>query len=297
MSSNRQGTRDGSSSGPSMLDLVRLSPRLLFLPGGVDLYRQIALLTGMAEGGEVLDVACGRGVPLEHFVREYGVHGSGVDPDPRLIEAAEARCREGGIGARVNFQTAECDSLPYRDEVFDISIGEFALAARCDPRAAVRELVRVTKPGGTVVLVQLAWRVPVDAARQRLLTGHLGVRPLLLVEWKRLLHDTGVEGLYMEEWSGEETSLRPRAVKPFPDFAEIFSVSEKVRILRRAWARWGWLGVRALLSREREIHALLTRERVLRLDLLKGRRAPAKTERSLPEPDAVPARGLPGAVP
>ena len=59
---------------------------------------------------------------------------------------------------------------------------------------------------------------------------------------------------------------------PFPDFAEIFTVREKMRILWRAYRRWGWGGVQGALVREREIHNLLTRERALGLSLIKGTR-------------------------
>ncbi len=259
---------------PSMLDLVRLSPRLLFPPGDVDLYRQIALLTDMSEGDEVLDVAAGKGVSLEYFVREFGVQGSGVDADPRLVEEAEARSRGSGLIERLQFQRAPADRLPYRDRIFDVSVGEIGLSAHCDPAAAVRELVRVTKPGGHVVLVQLVYKTSVDRARQRIIAEHLGARPLMLVEWKRLLREAGVVDLHNEDWTDEETAFRARGVKPFPDFAEIFSLGEKVDILRRAWSRWGWRGVRTVLAREREIHRLLNRDRVLGLDLLKGRIPP-----------------------
>lgn len=257
---------------PSMLDLVRLSPRLLFPPGGVDLYRQIALLTGMSEGQEVLDVACGKGVSLEYFVREYGMHGSGVDFDPRMVEEAEERAREAGLGEALQFQRGASDALPYRDEIFDIAVGELGLAAHCDPMDAVRELVRVTRPGGFVVLVQLVWKASVDERRQDVLTGHLGARPLMLVEWKRLLREAGVSDLHTENWSDDETAFRSEGVKPFPDFAEIFSLPEKIGILRRAWRQWGWKGVRTVVEREREIHRLLDHERILGLDLLKGRK-------------------------
>jgi hypothetical protein len=60
--------------------------------------------------------------------------------------------------------------------------------------------------------------------------------------------------------------------KPFPDFAEIFSAWEKLGILRRVFARWGWQGVRAVLARERVVHRLLSRERILGLNLLMGTR-------------------------
>jgi hypothetical protein len=126
-----------------------------------------------------------------------------------------------------------------------------------------------------VVLVQLVWKAPVDENRQRVLSAHLGAKPLMLVQWKRLLKDLAVEDLHTEAWSDEETSFRPQVSKPFPDFAEIFSLPEKLGILRRAGAFWGWRGVRAVLEREREVHRLLTRERILGLDLLKGRRARA----------------------
>ena len=96
---------------------------------------------------------------------------------------------------------------------------------------------------------------------------------MMVVEWRRLLREAGVEDLHVEDWSDEETSFRPTVVKPFPDFAELFSLGERMAILRRAWGVWGWRGVSAAIARENEVHKLLTGERILGLDLLRGRKA------------------------
>ena len=264
--------RGAAASWPSMLDLVRLSPRRLFPPGGEALYRQIALLTGMAEGDEILDVGCGRGVSLEYFVQEHGAHGSGIEEDARLVQLSEDRARELGLSDRMHFQSAAPAALPYRDEIFDITVGELGMTSGADPAEAVKELVRVTRAGGSVVLVQLAWKAPVDPERRSVLGEHLGVQPLMLVEWKRLLKEAGVADLHTEDWTDDETAFRPRIAKPFPDFAEIFSLWEKLGILRRVFSRWGWQGVRAVLARERVVHRLLSRERILGLNLLMGTR-------------------------
>jgi SAM-dependent methyltransferase len=261
---------------PSMLDLVRLSPRPLFPPGGEELYRQIAVLTAMGEGVEVLDVGCGKAVTLEYFVNEFDVHGSGIETDPVLVQAAADRARASGLAERLQVQQAPADRLPYRDAIFDVAVGELGMSGSADPAAAVRELVRVTRPGGSVVLVQLVWKAPVELDRRRLLGEHLGVQPLMLVEWKRLLREAGIVDLHTEDWTDPDTAFRPRVVKPFPDFAELFSLVEKMGILRRAWGRWGWPGVRAVLAREREVHRLLTHERILGLDLIKGHKKAAE---------------------
>ncbi len=260
----------GGRADPSMLDLLRLSRRRLFPPGGRDLYRQIAILTDMGEGDEVLVASCGSGVTLEYFVREYGVQGSGVDEDEVSIQAADAVLREGGLGDRTQLQHAPMDDLPYRDGVFDVVVGELGLTRGSDPSRAIREIARVLKPGGRVTLVQLVWKAPVEPERQDLLAGHLGVRPLMLVELKRLLREAGISKLHTEAWSDEETAFRRTAKKPFPDFSEMFSLPEKIAILRRAWRRWGWSGVVTALRREAEVHRLLTKERILGLDMIKG---------------------------
>lgn len=277
MPSNEDGSGGRTSPVPSMLDLVRLSRKRLFPPGGVELYRQIALLTEMSPGLEVLDVASGKGVPLEYFVKEFGVTASGVDIDPAMVEEAEEWSRELGAGQRLQFQSGRSDALPYRDAIFDVAIGEIGLANHCRPEDAIRELVRVTKPGGFIVLVQLVWKAPVDPERRAVLSDHLGARPLMVVEWKRLLREAGVEDIHVEDWSDEETAFRPTVVKPFPDFAELFSVGERIAILHRAWQRWGLKGVSTAVARENEVHNLLTGERILGLDLLRGRKADGET--------------------
>ncbi len=257
-------------AGPSMLDLIRLSANPVFPPGGEALYREIASLVDLQPGQEVLSAACGRGVSIMHLVTSAAAHGAGVDPDPTLVREAESRAREAGLSDKVHFQAAPLDDLPYKDEIFDVAIGELGLAATVDPARAVRELARVTKPMGSVVLVQLIWTGHVEPERRESLVEYLGARPMILVEWKQMLREAGVVELVAEDWSDRPSSFRAAARTPFPDFAEIFTLREKVAILRRAMQRWGWRGVRGAVIREQEVHHLLTSERVLGLSLIKG---------------------------
>lgn len=265
---------DGAGGGdPSILDLIRLSPSPVFPAGGEDIYRHIARTLELQPGCEVLVSGCGRGISTLFLAEAYGVEGAGVDPSPELIREADVRARGAGIEGRVHFQAAPLDSLPYLDEIFDVSLGEIGLANPADPARAIAELVRVTKPMGAVVLVQLTWTGNVDPVRRQLLAEHMGARPMLLVEWKQLLRDAGVVELLVEDWSDDQGSFRAGAT-PFPDFARLFSLRDKLSILRSAFERWGWRGVRGAVLREQEIHRLLSRERVLGLTLIRGTRWP-----------------------
>jgi SAM-dependent methyltransferase len=257
-----------------VLDLVRLSPEPVFPPGGEALYRQIALLTGLTAGQEVLDAACGRGLTTVFLAKHYSVEGSGLDNDPGLIAEAEHRARSLGLEDQLTFQSTPFDDLPYQDEIFDLAIGEVGLGASADPARAISELARVTKPMGSVVLVQLVWTGHIDEQRRELLVQHLGARPMLLVEWKQMLRDAGCVELHVEDWSDYAGPFRPSVVGPFHDIAKLFSFRQRVGILRRALARWGWRGVRGAVLREQEIHHLLTRQRVLGLSLIKATKWP-----------------------
>jgi SAM-dependent methyltransferase len=237
---------------------------------------------------ELLGVACGKGVALEYFIRESGVHGTGVDEDPDLITQAEAHFKESGLAQNASFQAAPPSDLPFRDETFDVVVGEVGLAATVEPGDAIRELVRVTRPGGRVVLVQLVWQAPVDDQRKSVLSGHLGARPLMAVELRRILMDSGVGELHTEDWIDAGTAFRSKPRKPFPDFAELFSLKEKLGILRRARRRWGWRrGVWTVFQREIEVHRLLTKERILGLNLLIGVKASPSSDGTIKTGEAL----------
>ena len=262
--------RFARSATPSVLELVRLSPDPVFPPGGEALYRQIALQTELARGQVVLDAACGRGVSTEFLAQSYGVETHGLDPDPTLVDEAERRTRSTAYADLLHFQEGDLDDIPYQDAIFDLAVGEVGLASSVDPRKAIRELARVVRPMGSVALVQLIWTGDIDEARREILVDNLGARPMLLVEWKQLLREAGVVDLHVEDWSDYASPFRPAVKGPFHDFAEIFSLREKITILHRALQQWGWRGVKGAIVREQEVHRLLTRQRVLGLSLIWG---------------------------
>lgn len=272
MPANEAGTAEHMPAIPSTLDLVRLSRHPQLPAAGKQLLRHIGLLARISAGQEMLGVASGRGAALAYFVSEFGVTASGVDYDAHLVEHAEAWSREQGLADQLQFQTGQPDALPYREGVFDVSVGEIGLSNHCAPEEALRELVRVTKPGGFLVIVQLVLRSPVEATRQQVLSENLGVRPMVVTEWEDLLRESGVGQIQRECWSNDETLSETNLTTPFPNFAELFSLKEKIGILRKASSVWGWRGLSAALVRAREIHKLLTDEQILGLAILTGRK-------------------------
>jgi SAM-dependent methyltransferase len=254
---------------PSAVGLTRLSARLSFPAGGEALFRSVLRLVDVTPGQEFLVVPCGRGRSTRFIARATGASGAGADPDPELVGLAAQRAKLLGMGSRLHYEHAPLHDLPYQDGVFDVAFGEIEVAAAENPVAAVRELVRVTREGGSLVLIQLVWLRTLEPDRRDGLVRRLGIRPLLVVEWKQILRDAGVGDVVVEAWSGGPGAEgRTSLLAGLDDLA---SLRERLRLMPRAWRRWGWPGVRVLLSGERELRHLLEEERVLGGVVIRGR--------------------------
>jgi SAM-dependent methyltransferase len=98
-------------------------------------------------GEAVLDVACGTGVVAVTAARA-GARTKGVDLTPVLLE--EARKNAALIGAPIEFQEGDAESLPYADGAFDVVLSQFGHMFAPRPGVVVKEMLRVLKPGGRI---------------------------------------------------------------------------------------------------------------------------------------------------
>ncbi|MFO0627638.1 MAG: class I SAM-dependent methyltransferase [Polyangiales bacterium] len=123
-----------------------------------------ALLDGLALRGDerVLDVGCGRGAVLLAVARRLSTgRAVGVDiwrAQDQSGNARDATARNAaleGVEARVELCTGDMRALPFDDASFDVVVSSLALhnlADVADRAKAVREVARVLKPGGRVLL-------------------------------------------------------------------------------------------------------------------------------------------------
>jgi SAM-dependent methyltransferase len=97
----------------------------------------------------ILDVGCGAGVTVLELAHA-GYQASGIDIAPKMIERAQAEAQAQQITA--DFRVALAEALPYPDASFDVLIALGLLGNIVDDRPALREMRRVLKPGGRVLL-------------------------------------------------------------------------------------------------------------------------------------------------
>lgn len=109
-----------------------------------------ALGEGSLEGLRVLDVGCGAGTVLEALLAR-GAEGAGLDASERMCELAAARLPETPIV----WHDLEA-GLPFGDDAFDVTLAMGCVEFVADVERSCRELIRVTRPGGTLLyLVEL----------------------------------------------------------------------------------------------------------------------------------------------
>jgi SAM-dependent methyltransferase len=95
-------------------------------------------------GTRLLDVGCGSGLTLV-LAKDLGAIPSGLDVSPGLLQIARDRLPD------TDLREGDMELLPYPDAVFDAVTGVNAFQFAGDPRKALREAARVTRPGGRVV--------------------------------------------------------------------------------------------------------------------------------------------------
>jgi SAM-dependent methyltransferase len=105
---------------------------------------------------DVLDVGCGVGhwgTLLSSVMPEH-VRVIGVDREPRWVEQARARALARRLEGRFSYRQGEVDHLPFPDNSFDLTTCQTLLIHVPDPAAAISEMMRVTRPGGLVVVAE-----------------------------------------------------------------------------------------------------------------------------------------------
>jgi ubiquinone/menaquinone biosynthesis C-methylase UbiE len=103
----------------------------------------------LAPGTEVLDVAAGSGNPAIPAA-QAGARVTALDLAPSLLEIGRRRAAEAGVA--VEFVEGDAEALPYDDESFDVIISVVGVQFAPRHDVVARELARVVRPGGRIVL-------------------------------------------------------------------------------------------------------------------------------------------------
>lgn len=121
-------------------------------------WRERAAARAELEPGEsALDVCCGTGDLAFELAGRVGPEGRviGCDFSERMLDLARDKANARGVGAAVRFEWADALALPYDDESFDAVTVGFGVRNLAHLEAGVRELARVLKPGGRLVILEI----------------------------------------------------------------------------------------------------------------------------------------------
>ncbi|MBI2868478.1 MAG: class I SAM-dependent methyltransferase [Chloroflexi bacterium] len=156
------------------------------LPEWLAFRRWRALLWSKVTGPAVLEVGVGTGKNFPYY--PPGVRVTGVDISPKMLARARARARR--LGIEVDLKQMDIQRLEFPDDRFDTVVSTFVFCSVPDPVQGLREVYRVTRPGGQVLLLEhvlsswkaLAWLMNlVNPLVRRLMGPNINRRTVGLV--------------------------------------------------------------------------------------------------------------------
>lgn len=111
----------------------------------------------LPEGGRALDVATGTGdLALLIASRHPKVHVTGIDPSSGMLSIGQQKVQKLGQSDRIDLLLGQAEALPFDNAVFDGVCIAFGIRNVPDRLQGLREMSRVTKPGGRVAILELS---------------------------------------------------------------------------------------------------------------------------------------------
>jgi len=148
-----------SGRGLENLTLDDLQPVDEFHIRGQTATMELIKLSGFTANMHILDIGCGIGGSARRLADVVGCHVTGVDLSEHYITTADALSGLVGMQEKVSFQASNALNLPFYDENFD---GIWSIQMNMnihDKPAWLKELHRVLKPGGRLVLYEVCGNV------------------------------------------------------------------------------------------------------------------------------------------
>jgi len=163
------------------------------------LRRTFLTFVGIRAGWRVLDVGCGTGVVTRDLAARVGPRGRvvAVDPSRTFLREARRRARAAELAGRCAFRVADGTRLPFGAGGFDATLAVTVFLHVPDSDRILAEMLRVTRPGGRVAVLDqdpgtLVIDHPDRALTRRILEAH-------------------AERFYAHPWSGRSLQRRLRA--------------------------------------------------------------------------------------
>lgn len=106
----------------------------------------------------ILDVACGTGDFSIAIAKEMakGSHVTGLDLSEGMLEVMRAKVIKAGLGEKISLKVGDCEALPFYDESFDRVSVAFGVRNFENREQGLREMQRVLKKGGRLVILELS---------------------------------------------------------------------------------------------------------------------------------------------
>ena len=171
MTQGEATTTESHAAPPEAWDAIAEGYDRYVTPQEVDLAKEALRLVGLRPGERFLDVAAGTG-GLSLPAARLGARVLATDWSPSMIERFEARVREEGL-SKAEGRVMDCHALDLPDDSFDVAGSQFGVMLVPDQARALREMVRVTRPGGRVVVI--AYGSPQEYEALQLFIGALMV--------------------------------------------------------------------------------------------------------------------------
>lgn len=205
---------------------------------------RVADAASLLAGESVLDVACGTGVLAREALRRTGPAGyvAGLDPSAGMLAVANE------FSPSVDWRRGTAEAMPFSDATFDAVLSQFGLMFM-DRDRAVREMLRVLKPNGRLVVAvwDAAQNIPAYAAEIALLERLAGTQAADALRAPFVLGDRDLLArVFTDADAGSVTTSTSRGVARFPS----------IRVMVEADLR-GWLPVMGVSLTEEEIGRIL----------------------------------------
>jgi SAM-dependent methyltransferase len=128
---------------------------------GEEANRLLIDLAAVGSDHDVLDVACGPGL-VACALAAVARHVTGIDLTPAMIAQAEAKQQSLGL-RNLTWLVGDAVPLPFADRNFSVVVSRYSFHHFLDPRRVFAEMVRVTRPGGRVAVIDVYTSSPEQA--------------------------------------------------------------------------------------------------------------------------------------